>query len=55
MTPVVPFMVSPGGRPDAEKDVGVFVPVTLNVSGEPAVPVTAEGELTTGTFDEFAK
>jgi hypothetical protein len=38
ITPVDALMLRPGGRPDAEKDVGVPVAVTVKLKGTPELP-----------------
>jgi hypothetical protein len=48
MTPVAGLMLSPGGSPDAAKDCGDWVAVTVNEKGAPGEPVAAAGELTRG-------
>jgi hypothetical protein len=48
ITPVDGLMVSPGGRPDAEKLVPAWVAVTVKLNGVPELPVAWDMELTRG-------
>ncbi|HTU01973.1 MAG TPA: hypothetical protein VMG58_09160, partial [Candidatus Sulfotelmatobacter sp.] len=54
MTPVVEFMLSPGGRPEAENEVGSRVAVTVKVNGMPDVPAACDAELMTGIARTFS-
>jgi hypothetical protein len=48
MTPVAEFMLSPGGRPEAEKKVCGREAVTVKLNGVPELPDACGAELMTG-------